>query len=32
MNYWMASDLNAQEMDTLAGLLHAASATLALHP
>jgi anti-sigma factor RsiW len=32
MNYWMASDLNAQEMDTFAGLLRAASATPAPHP
>ena len=31
MNYWMASDLSAQEMDTFAGLLRAASATPAPH-
>ena len=32
MNYWMASDLNAQEMNTFAGLLRAASAAPAPHP
>jgi anti-sigma factor RsiW len=32
MNYWMASDLNAQEMDTFAGLLRGESAGPAPHP
>jgi anti-sigma factor RsiW len=32
MNYWMASDLNAQEMDTFAGLLRGESAAPAPHP
>lgn len=32
MNYWMASDLNAQEMYTFAGLLRAPSTAPAPHP
>jgi anti-sigma factor RsiW len=32
MNYWMASDLNAQEMNTFAGLLRAESPAPAPHP
>jgi anti-sigma factor RsiW len=32
MNYWMASDLNAQEMDTFAGVLRAETAAPAPHP
>jgi anti-sigma factor RsiW len=32
MNYWMVSDLNAQEMDTFAGLLRAETAAPAPHP
>jgi len=31
MNYWMASDLNAQEMDAFAALLRAGSAPHAPH-
>ncbi|HTJ09138.1 MAG TPA: anti-sigma factor [Candidatus Binataceae bacterium] len=32
MNYWMASDLNAQEMNSFTGLLRAADAPSAPHP